>query len=93
MTHRHQITRYQGDKPVLRQRFGKKALLALSPGFAVLLSAFLAGMVVAVLFMSLLILIIIVSALVMVALGIGRHTRARRRDLTRRPRPHDMDRG
>lgn len=93
MTHRRQISRYQGDKPVLRQRFGKKTLLALSPALAVLLSAFLAGAVVALLFMSLLILIIIVSVLVMVALGIGRHTRARRRDLIRRPRPHNMDRG
>ncbi|WP_372572033.1 hypothetical protein [Ruegeria jejuensis] len=92
MTHRRRITRYQGDMPVVRQRLSK-TLLAPSPALAILLSAFLAGVVVAMLFMGLLILIIIVSALVMAALGIGRHTRARRRDLIRRQGPHNMDRG
>ncbi|MCL6282621.1 hypothetical protein M3P21_03680 [Ruegeria sp. 2012CJ41-6] len=92
MTHRRTITRYEGDMPVVRQRFGRKALLALSPELAVLLSAFLAGAVAAMLIMSVFILAITVLVLGLIALGAGRHMSGRCGP-TRQQRRNDMDRG
>jgi hypothetical protein len=93
LTYRRPIIRYKGDLPVLRQRFAGKKLLALSPGLAVLLSAFLAGAVAAMLIMSVFILAIIVLVLGMFAFGFGRHLLVRRRGPTRRRAPHDTGRG